>query len=63
MNEERLMRSKYIRRVVLGDVEPEEFDLMVDRLRKRLRELEHTHILDSQAIENLCVALGRLVSE
>lgn len=30
---------------------------------KRLRELEHTHILDTQAISNLTVALEKLVRD
>lgn len=58
-----LNKSKYIRHVLEGRMAPEELDVLIDRTRKRLRELEHTHILDTQAISNLTVALERLVSE
>lgn len=56
-----ISKSKYIRHVLEGRMDPEELDVLIDRTRKRLRELEHTHILDTQAISNLTVSLERLV--
>lgn len=58
-----LTQSEVIRLVVEGKYKPWELDSAYRNMKTRMREMEHTHILDTQAISNLTVALERLVSE
>lgn len=45
-----LLESETIRLVHTGDFTPQELDSAMRNLRKRVAELEHTHILDMEQI-------------